>query len=62
MRAASSGPLGGSERLMGTGLMIALFAVGVSAADVLAIGDAENDFDLLKACGWSARPENALPR
>jgi len=46
----------------GTGLMIALFGLGVSAADVLAIGDAENDFDLLDACGWSACPENALPR
>jgi hydroxymethylpyrimidine pyrophosphatase-like HAD family hydrolase len=43
----------------GTGLKIALFGLGVSAADVLAIGDAENDFDLLDACGWSACPENA---
>jgi hydroxymethylpyrimidine pyrophosphatase-like HAD family hydrolase len=40
----------------------ALFGLGVSAADVLAIGDAENDFDLLDACGWSACPENALTR
>ena len=46
----------------GTGLVIALFGLGVSPADVLAIGDAKNDFALFDACGWSACPEDALPQ
>jgi hydroxymethylpyrimidine pyrophosphatase-like HAD family hydrolase len=45
----------------GTGLVSALFALGVPADDVLAIGDAENDLALFDACGWSACPEDALP-
>ena len=33
-----------------------------SPVAALGLGDAENDFDLLDACGWSACPENALPQ
>jgi hypothetical protein len=45
----------------GTGVVTALFAVGVAPEDALAIGDAENDLALFDACGWSACPEDALP-
>jgi hydroxymethylpyrimidine pyrophosphatase-like HAD family hydrolase len=45
----------------GTGVLTALFALGVAPDDVLAIGDAENDLALFDACGWSACPEDALP-
>jgi hydroxymethylpyrimidine pyrophosphatase-like HAD family hydrolase len=45
----------------GTGLISALFALEITPADVLAVGDAENDLPFFDACGWSACPENALP-
>lgn len=45
----------------GTGLVSALFALGVLPDDVLAVGDAENDLALFDTCGWSACPEDALP-
>jgi hydroxymethylpyrimidine pyrophosphatase-like HAD family hydrolase len=45
----------------GTGVATALAALGLSARDVLGIGDAENDLALFEACGWSACPEDAVP-
>ena len=43
-----------------TGLMPALAALGLSAAETVAIGDAENDHAFLRACGLSVAVANAL--
>lgn len=44
-----------------SGLMAALPALGLKAAEVLGVGDAENDLPFLAACGVSAAVANALP-
>jgi len=44
-----------------TGLTAALADLGLAAAQVAAIGDAENDLDLLAASGWGVAVANALP-
>jgi hypothetical protein len=44
-----------------TGLHHALRELGIYADRVVGIGDAENDRDLLKACGCAAAVANALP-
>jgi hydroxymethylpyrimidine pyrophosphatase-like HAD family hydrolase len=44
-----------------TGLAVALAACGLSAHNVVAIGDAENDLAFLKACGCGIAVANALP-
>lgn len=44
-----------------TGLKVALEELGLSALNVVAVGDAENDHAFLKACGCSAAVANALP-
>ncbi|MDR0554316.1 MAG: Cof-type HAD-IIB family hydrolase [Treponema sp.] len=43
----------------GTGLELALKHTGVSAADVIAMGDEENDLPLFQTAGFSAAPANA---
>lgn len=43
-----------------TGLTIALRELGISAADTVAVGDAENDHAFLAFCGYSAAVANAL--
>ena len=44
-----------------SGLAAALADLGLSPRDVVAVGDAENDLDLLRLCGCSAAVANALP-
>lgn len=44
-----------------SGLAAALGALDLSAAEVLGVGDAENDAAFLAACGVSAAVANALP-
>ncbi|MEO1591991.1 MAG: HAD family hydrolase [Cyanobacteria bacterium J06632_22] len=44
-----------------TGLAVALEKLGLAADTVAGIGDAENDLDLLKACGLGVAVANALP-
>jgi HAD superfamily hydrolase (TIGR01484 family) len=44
-----------------SGLLAALRALGLAAADVVGVGDAENDEPFLAACGLSAAVANALP-
>lgn len=44
-----------------TGLKVALTELGLTADRVVGIGDAENDFDLLKSCGLGVAVANALP-
>ena len=44
----------------GSGVRHAMQRLGLSFHDVLAIGDAENDFDLFVACGYAACPDNAV--
>lgn len=44
-----------------TGLSAALHDLGLSAANVVGVGDAENDHSFLAACGCSAAVANALP-
>lgn len=44
-----------------TGLAAALTELKLTAAQVAAIGDAENDLDLLTASGWGVAVANALP-
>lgn len=44
-----------------TGLRVALQAMGIEASQVVGIGDAENDFDLLAHCGLGVAVANALP-
>lgn len=45
----------------GTGLKAALKELGLSAAAVVGVGDAENDHSFLNLCGASAAVANALP-
>jgi hydroxymethylpyrimidine pyrophosphatase-like HAD family hydrolase len=45
-----------------TGLKAALDELGLSPHNVVAIGDAENDYAFLQACECSAAMANALPR
>jgi hydroxymethylpyrimidine pyrophosphatase-like HAD family hydrolase len=44
-----------------SGLAAALEMLNLSAADVVAVGDAENDHAFLKACGLGVAVANALP-
>ena len=44
-----------------SGLEHALGALGLAAADVAGVGDAENDLDFLARCGLAAAVANALP-
>ena len=44
-----------------TGLKAALIELGLMAEQVAGIGDAENDFDLLRSCGLGVAVANALP-
>jgi HAD superfamily hydrolase (TIGR01484 family) len=43
------------------GLAVALHELGLSAANVVGVGDAENDHAFLLSCGCSAAVANALP-
>ena len=43
-----------------TGVRHVIRMLGLSARDVIAVGDAENDVDLFEACGFSACPANAV--
>ena len=45
----------------GSGLRAALEELGIAPEQVAAIGDAENDLDMLEACGLAAAVANALP-
>jgi HAD superfamily hydrolase (TIGR01484 family) len=45
-----------------TGLAAALEALGLSAHNAIAIGDAENDHALLRSCEFSVAVSNALPK
>ena len=45
----------------GTGLREALGHLQIPPQDVVGVGDAENDFDLLAACGYGVAVANALP-
>jgi hydroxymethylpyrimidine pyrophosphatase-like HAD family hydrolase len=44
-----------------TGLRAALSELGLSPVSVVGVGDAENDVDFLRLCGWSVAVANALP-
>ena len=44
-----------------TGLKVALDDLELSPHNVIGIGDAENDFAFLEACGCSAAVSNAVP-
>jgi hydroxymethylpyrimidine pyrophosphatase-like HAD family hydrolase len=44
-----------------TGLREALRRLGVTPAETVGIGDAENDEDFLRICGLSVAVANALP-
>ena len=44
-----------------TGLRVALAELGLTTDQVAGIGDAENDFDLLRSCGLGVAVNNALP-
>ncbi|MGH7334786.1 MAG: HAD family hydrolase [Candidatus Rokuibacteriota bacterium] len=44
----------------GTGVRPVFGVLGLSARDVLALGDAENDLDLFEACGFAGCPGNAV--
>jgi hypothetical protein len=46
----------------GTGLEAALAEMGLSADGVVGVGDAENDFALLSACGCGVAVANAVPQ
>ncbi len=46
----------------GTGFAAALADLGLSAESVMGIGDAENDHDVLKMCGFSVAVANAIPQ
>jgi hypothetical protein len=43
------------------GLASVLHALGISSRDVLGVGDAENDLDMLDGCDWRACPGDAVP-
>jgi HAD superfamily hydrolase (TIGR01484 family) len=45
----------------GTGLLAALTDLGLSADGTVGVGDAENDFALLSACGCGVAVANAVP-
>ncbi len=45
----------------GTGLRAALAALDVSPDETVGVGDGENDFALLQACGFGAAVANAVP-
>jgi hypothetical protein len=45
----------------GSGVQHVLRHMGLSPHDVLALGDAENDFPLFDACGFSGCPGDSLP-
>jgi HAD superfamily hydrolase (TIGR01484 family) len=44
-----------------TGLAAALERLGLDAANVVAIGDAENDHSFIEACGFGVAVQNAIP-
>ena len=44
-----------------TGLQAALVEMGLSADEVVGVGDGENDHSFLELCGYSAAVANALP-
>ena len=44
-----------------TGLMTALARMGIPAHNVVGIGDAENDYEFLVACGCAVAVDNAVP-
>lgn len=44
-----------------TGLQAALLKIGIDPAEVVGIGDAENDHAFLEICGYSVAVANALP-
>ena len=44
-----------------SGLAAALAELSLAPDDTMAIGDAENDIDMLQACGWGVAVANALP-
>jgi hydroxymethylpyrimidine pyrophosphatase-like HAD family hydrolase len=44
-----------------SGLLAALFELGLSPEDAVGVGDAENDLAMLEACGLSVAVANALP-
>lgn len=50
-----------SDVTKATGLQPALAALDLAAADIVGIGDAENDQAFLRACGLSVAVDNALP-
>lgn len=45
----------------GSGVLKALGELNISPQDVIGVGDAENDFDLLDVCGCGVAVANALP-
>jgi phosphoglycolate phosphatase (TIGR01487 family) len=45
----------------GTGLKVALDELGISPRNVVAVGDAENDYSFFSLCGFSVAVANALP-
>ena len=44
-----------------TGLLVALTILGVTPAECVGIGDAENDIDFMSVCGLAVAVANALP-
>jgi hypothetical protein len=50
-----------SEITKATGLAPALEALGITAAETIGVGDAENDHALLRMCGLAVAVDNALP-
>ena len=44
-----------------SGLAAALREMGLTLADAVGVGDAENDLPMLEACGFAAAVDNALP-
>jgi hydroxymethylpyrimidine pyrophosphatase-like HAD family hydrolase len=50
-----------SDVTKATGLAPALAALGITAADTVGVGDAENDQAFLRMCGLAVAVDNALP-
>jgi len=50
-----------SDVTKATGLAPALAALGITAADTIGVGDAENDQAFLRMCGLAVAVDNALP-
>jgi hydroxymethylpyrimidine pyrophosphatase-like HAD family hydrolase len=50
-----------SDVTKATGLASALEALGITAAETIGVGDAENDHPLLRMCGLAVAVDNALP-